>query len=108
MAAAYDVAMPERISRQEVAAVAKLARLRLTTDELDRATEQLGDILDHARDMAALDLAGVEPTSHPYPLANVFREDVAVASLDHGEVMAAAPSAEAGMFRVPPVMGEEP
>lgn len=100
--------MPERISRDDVASVAKLARLRLTDAELDRATDQLGDILDHARDMASLDLDGVEPTSHPYPLGNVLRDDVATPSLDRDEVLAAAPSAEAGMFRVPPVMGEEP
>lgn len=100
--------MPERISRDDVAAVARLARLRLSDDELDRATVQLGDILDHARDMSALDLSGVEPTSHPYRLSNVLRDDVAMPSLDRDEVLAAAPSAEAGMFRVPPVMGEAP
>ena len=100
--------MPERISRDDVAAVAKLARLRLSDAELDRATSQLGDILDHAADMASLDLEGVEPTSHPYPLSNVLRDDVALPSLDRDEVLAAAPAAEAGMFRVPPVIGEEP
>ena len=51
--------MSERISRDDVAAVAKLARLRLSDAELDRATSQLGDILDHAADMASLDLEGV-------------------------------------------------
>ena len=100
--------MSERISRDDVAAVAKLARLRLSDAELDRATSQLGDILDHAADMASLDLEGVEPTSHPYPLSNVLRDDVALPSLDRNEVLAAAPAAEAGMFRVPPVIGEEP
>lgn len=100
--------MSARISRDDVASVAKLARLQLTTDQLDRAATQLGDILDHAGDMASLDLEGVEPTSHPYPLSNVMRDDVVVASLDRDEVLAAAPAAEAGMFRVPPVIGEEP
>jgi len=100
--------MPQRISRDDVASVAKLARLQLTDVELDRATSQLGDILDHAADMATLDLDGVPPTSHPYPLGNVLRDDVAVASLDRDEVLAGAPVAEAGMFRVPPVIGEEP
>lgn len=100
--------MSERISRDDVAAVAKLARLRLSDAELDRATSQLGDILDHAADMASLDLEGVEPTSHPYPLSNVLRDVVALPSLDRDEVLAAAPAAEAGMFRVPPVIGEEP
>ncbi|HPB46069.1 MAG: Asp-tRNA(Asn)/Glu-tRNA(Gln) amidotransferase subunit GatC [Microthrixaceae bacterium] len=100
--------MPERISRDDVAQVAKLARLVLSDEDLVRATAQLGDILDHARDMAALDLDGVEPTAHPYPLVNVFRDDVATASLDREEVLASAPAAEDGMFRVPPVIGEEP
>lgn len=100
--------MPERLSRDDVAAVARLARLRLSDDELNRATTQLGDILDHARDMSSLDLSGVEPTSHPFRLRNVLRDDVALPSLDRAEVLAAAPSAEAGMFRVPPVIGEEP
>ena len=88
--------------------MADLARLRLTDDELERFTAQLGDILDHARDMAALDLDGVEPTSHPYPLRNVLRDDVALPSLDPAEVLACAPSHEDGLFRVPPVLGEAP
>lgn len=100
--------MPERITREDVAAVARLARLRLSDEQLDRATSQLGDILDHARDLASLDLAGIEPTSHPYPLGNVLRDDVAAPSLDRDEVLAAAPAAESGMFRVPPVIGEAP
>lgn len=100
--------MSDRITRDEVATVARLARLVLDDAELDRVTAQLGDILDHARDMAALDLGDVEPTAHPYPLRNVFRDDEPAPSLDRDEVLAAAPSAEAGMFRVPPVIGEEP
>jgi aspartyl-tRNA(Asn)/glutamyl-tRNA(Gln) amidotransferase subunit C len=100
--------MPERITRDDVALVATLARLKLSDAELDDFTEQLGDILDHARDMAALDLSGLEPTSHPIPIGNVMREDVPVASLQRDEVLAAAPAAEAGMFRVPPVLGEAP
>ena len=100
--------MPERISREDVAHVAGLARLRLTDDELERFTEQLGDILEHATDMAALDLSGVEPMAHPYPLRNVFRDDVVEPSLDRDEVLAGAPTTEEGMFRVAPVLGEEP
>ncbi len=100
--------MPERISRTDVAHVAGLARLRLTDDELERFTEQLADILEHANDMAALDLTGVEPMAHPYPLTNVLRDDVEAPTLDRDEVLAAAPSAQDGMFRVAPVLGEEP
>lgn len=100
--------MSARISRDEVAQVARLARLRLTDVELDSLTSQLDDILEHASDMAALDLTDVPATTHPIPLVNVLRDDVVTASLDRAEVLAAAPSDEDGMFRVPPVMGEVP
>ena len=100
--------MSERITRSDVAHVARLARLILTDDELDRTTHQLGDILDHAQAMAALDLDGVEPTSHPYALSNVMRDDVLGELIDRDEVLAAAPAAESNLFKVPPVLGEEP
>lgn len=93
------------ISRDEVAHVADLARLRLTDDELERFTHQLADILDHAADIEALDLAEVEPMAHPIPLSNVLRADEPGALLDRDEVLAAAPAAENGQFRVPPVLG---
>ena len=96
------------ITRDDVAHVARLARLTLSDDELGRFTAQLGDILDHARDLAALDLSAVEPMTHPYPLTNVMRADVPAPSLDRDEVLASAPAVEAGMFRVPPVLGEAP
>lgn len=97
-----------RISRDDVVKVAGLARLTLTEDELDRFTGQLQSILEHADDVAALDLDGVPPTSHPIPLANVMRADEVRPSLDRDEVLAQAPAAEDGMFRVPPVLGEAP
>jgi aspartyl-tRNA(Asn)/glutamyl-tRNA(Gln) amidotransferase subunit C len=53
-------------------------------------------------------VADVPPTSHPYPLVNVLRADEERASLDRGAVLAAAPATEAGLFRVPPVLGEAP
>ena len=100
--------MPERISRDDVAHVARLARLDLTSDELERFTEQLGAVLEHARDVEALDVGDVPPTSHPLPLRNVMRLDEVRPSLDRAEVLAAAPSVEDGRFRVPPVLGEAP
>ena len=100
--------MPERLTSDDVAHVARLARLTITPDELELFTSQLGKILDHANQMATLDLNGIEPTPHPYPLRNVMREDELVPTLDRDEVLAAAPSAQDGMFRVPPVLGEEP
>src|SRR5436190_13650657 len=96
------------ISRDEVAHVAKLARLQLTDEQLDTFTPQLVAILEHAADVEALDLADVEPTSHPYPLFNVWRPDVARDAGVRDDVLANAPAAEDGMFRVPPVLGEAP
>ena len=100
--------MSERISRGDVEHVARLARLELTDDEIDLFTGQLGDILEHAADIEALDVGDIEPTSHPLPLVNVLRRDEIVASVDRDEVLAQAPAAEAGQFRVPPVLGEDP
>jgi aspartyl-tRNA(Asn)/glutamyl-tRNA(Gln) amidotransferase subunit C len=98
----------ERISTEQVAHVARLARLDLTDDELEHYTEQLAAILDHAADVEALDLEGVEPMTHPVPLTNVLREDIVRPCLDRDEVLAAAPAAESGRFKVPPILGEAP
>ena len=98
----------ERITRDEVVHVARLARLELADDEIDRFTQQLGAILEHAADVEALEVADVEPTSHPLPLSNVMRADVVSESLERGEVMAQAPDVQDGQFRVPPVLGERP
>lgn len=99
--------MSERITPEAVAKVAKLARLSLTDDELAAATDQLGKMLDHFAEIDALDLDGVEPMMQPTPLSNVMREDIPQDTLDHDEVLAAAPFAEADRFRVPPIIGLE-
>ena len=98
--------MTERISTDDVAHVAQLARLELGPDELESFTSQLGAVLDHAADLDALDLSDLEPTAHPLPLVNVFRADVEGPTSDRDEVLAAAPSVEEAQFRVPPVLGE--
>ena len=100
--------MPDRITRDDVAHVARLARLELADDELDTFTEQLADVLAHADDVAALDTEGVPPTAHPLPIRNVLRDDQPRPSLERAEVLAQAPQAEDGRFRVPPVLGEAP
>ena len=100
--------MPDRITRDDVAYVANLARLRLSDDELEMFTGQLAAVLAHADDVASLDTAGVPPTAHPLPLANVLRADEPRPSLDRDEVLAAAPLVEEQRFRVPPVLGEAP
>jgi aspartyl-tRNA(Asn)/glutamyl-tRNA(Gln) amidotransferase subunit C len=98
----------ERITRDDVAKVAQLARLSLSDTDLDLFTTQLAAVLEHAADIDALDVDDVPPTAHPYPLVNVTRPDEVVPSLDRAEVLAAAPSVEDHQFRVPPILGEEP
>ena len=97
----------ERITTDVVAKVARLARLDLTPEEIEVATTQLCDMLDHFADIDALDLSDVEPMTQPYPLVNVMRDDVEPPVLDRDEVLAAAPQAEDGRFRVPPIVGLE-
>ncbi len=96
------------LSRGDVAKVAHLARLRLSEVELDMFTGQLAQILEHANDIAALDLEGVMPTAHPFGLVNVVREDVVGPCLDRDEVLAMAPDADDGRFAVPRIISEEP
>ena len=100
--------MSARLTRDNVAKVADLARLNLSEAELERYTEQLGAVLDHAEDVASLDLDGVPPTAHPLPLVNVLRDDVVVEGVDREEVLSQAPSVEDRRFRVPANLGEEP
>jgi aspartyl-tRNA(Asn)/glutamyl-tRNA(Gln) amidotransferase subunit C len=95
----------DRISVADVAKVARLARLALSDEELERATVQLGAVLDHFADIDELDLDGVEPMTQPFPLTNVMRDDVFAPSLDRDEVLAAAPDVEDGRFKVPPIIG---
>ena len=96
-----------RITTAEVIHVARLARLGLTDEEIERTTAQLGDMLDHFADIDGLDLDDVVPMTQPYPLTNVFREDVAQPVLDRDEVLAAAPDPVEGRFEVPPIIGLE-
>ncbi len=96
------------LGRADVAHVARLARLALTEEELDLFTGQLATVLDHAADVAALDLSSVAPTAHPLPIRNVLRADEPRPGVDRDEVLAAAPDVEDGRFRVPRIVGEAP
>jgi aspartyl-tRNA(Asn)/glutamyl-tRNA(Gln) amidotransferase subunit C len=98
--------VPDRISPDDVRHVARLARLALTDAEVDQLVIDLGSILAHAEDVAALDLTDVPPTAHPLPLENVLRPDAVGPTLDRDEVLAQAPDAEDGRFRVPRIMGD--
>jgi len=90
------------ISRDEVLHVARLARLALSDDEIDRLGAQLNAILEAVGKVSELDLADVEPTAHPLDLVNVWAEDEPNPSLTVEDALANAPDREAGFFRVPP------
>jgi aspartyl-tRNA(Asn)/glutamyl-tRNA(Gln) amidotransferase subunit C len=92
------------ITRDEVLHVARLARLALTEEEIERLTEQLGAILDAVGKVSELDLTDVPPTSHPLDLVNVWAEDAPQASLSLDEVFANAPERDGDLFRVPPTV----
>jgi aspartyl-tRNA(Asn)/glutamyl-tRNA(Gln) amidotransferase subunit C len=90
------------ISKDEVLHVARLARLALTDEEIERLTGELGAILDAVGVVAELDLADVPPTSHPLDLVNVWDEDEPRESLPLDDVFANAPDRDGDLFRVPP------
>jgi aspartyl-tRNA(Asn)/glutamyl-tRNA(Gln) amidotransferase subunit C len=95
------------ISRDEVAHLAKLARLAVTDDEIDVFAGQLDQILDSVAKVSEVAADNVPPTSHAVPLTNVFRQDVVVPGLSQQQALAGAPAAEDGRFRVPRILGEE-
>jgi aspartyl-tRNA(Asn)/glutamyl-tRNA(Gln) amidotransferase subunit C len=90
------------ITRDEVLHVARLARLELSDDEVERFTEQLSAILEAVAKVSELDLSDVEPTAHPLDLVNVWAEDEPRPSLSIDEALANAPDRHDGFFKVPP------
>jgi aspartyl-tRNA(Asn)/glutamyl-tRNA(Gln) amidotransferase subunit C len=90
------------ISRDEVLHVARLARLALTDEEVERLGAQLNAILEAVGKVAELDLEGVEPTAHPLDVVNVWAEDEPRPCLSVEEALANAPEREGGFFKVPP------
>jgi aspartyl-tRNA(Asn)/glutamyl-tRNA(Gln) amidotransferase subunit C len=95
------------ISRDEVAHLARLARLAVTEDELTTFAGQLDVILQSVATVGEVAADDIPPTSHAVPLVNVFRPDVVRPGLTQQQALAAAPAAEDGRFRVPQILGEE-
>jgi aspartyl-tRNA(Asn)/glutamyl-tRNA(Gln) amidotransferase subunit C len=95
------------ISREEVAHLARLARLAVTDDELDRFAGQLDVILQAVARVGEVAAADIPPTSHSVPLTNVLRDDVVMPCLPRDDVLAGAPDAAEGRFRVPRILDEE-
>ena len=95
------------ISRDEVAHLARLARLAVTEDELTTFAGQLDVILQSVATVGEVAAYDIPPTSHAVPLVNVFRQDVVRPGLTQQQALAAAPAREDGRFRVPRILGEE-
>jgi aspartyl-tRNA(Asn)/glutamyl-tRNA(Gln) amidotransferase subunit C len=91
------------ITREEVLHVARLARLELHEDEIESLQSELSAILDAVGKVSQLDLADVEPTSHPLDVVNVWAEDEPRPSLPRDDALANAPDPAGGAFRVPAV-----
>jgi aspartyl-tRNA(Asn)/glutamyl-tRNA(Gln) amidotransferase subunit C len=91
------------ISDEQVRHVARLSRLALTDDEVERFRVQLSAILDAVGKVSELYLEGVEPTAHPLDVVNVLAEDKVAPSLTLEEALSNAPDAEDGFFGVPAV-----
>ena len=95
------------ITRDDVAHLARLARIAMTDDELDHLAGQLDVILSAVARVQEVAASDVPPTSHALPLANVYRPDEPRPSLTDDAALAAAPAAEDGRFRVPRILDEE-
>jgi aspartyl-tRNA(Asn)/glutamyl-tRNA(Gln) amidotransferase subunit C len=89
---------------EEVEHIAQLARLKLTSQEIERYRQQLSAILDYADRLQAVDTTGIPPTSSVLPDRSVLREDKARPGLSLEELLKNAPDTENGQFRVPPVL----
>ena len=96
--------MPAKIDPDQVRRIARLARINLTTDELDQFAGQLSDVLDYVDQLNELNTEGVEPTTHPLKISNVFRDDKAAQSLSSKEALANAPRKHGDFFAVPKVL----
>ncbi|HLS41356.1 MAG TPA: Asp-tRNA(Asn)/Glu-tRNA(Gln) amidotransferase subunit GatC [Ornithinicoccus sp.] len=96
-----------RLTRDDVAHVAMLARIQLTTEELDRLAGQLDQIVDWVGQVNEVAAEDVPPMSHPLPLTNVTRPDVVRPGLTAEQALAMAPQAEDQRFAVPRILDEE-
>ncbi|UOE19684.1 Asp-tRNA(Asn)/Glu-tRNA(Gln) amidotransferase subunit GatC [Thermobifida halotolerans] len=95
------------ITRDEVAHLARLARLALPEDELDQLAAQLDVIISAVAKVQEVAKGDIPPTSHALPLTNVYRPDEVESGLTPDQALAEAPAVEDGRFRVPQILGEE-
>jgi aspartyl/glutamyl-tRNA(Asn/Gln) amidotransferase C subunit len=96
-----------KISRDDVANLARLARIEMTAEELDHLSSELSVILDAVARVQEVAGEDVPPTSHPLPITNVFRSDENRPSLTPEQALSGAPAQEEQRFKVPQILGEE-
>ena len=93
-----------KITRQDAAHVAELARLRFSDQELDAMTAQLNSILDSFDRLQAVDTTGIPASTHAVDVSNAFRDDTVLACLAQEAALANAPDSQAGCFKVPRII----
>ena len=91
------------ITKKDVEHVANLARIKLSDEETEKFTKQLGDIIKYVDQLNEVDTTGIEPMAHPYPLVNVVREDLAEHKITKEELLKNAPEEENFFFKVPKI-----
>ncbi len=98
--------MSEKITEQQVRHVAKLARLKITDDQVKTFTPQLNAILTYIAQLEQLDTSNVEPLAHCLPVSNVLRDDTIQPSLSNADALANAPAKDGEFFTIPKVLGD--
>ncbi|MEG2310553.1 MAG: Asp-tRNA(Asn)/Glu-tRNA(Gln) amidotransferase subunit GatC [Clostridia bacterium] len=94
------------VSKEEVKYIAKLSKLELTVDEIDKYAKKLSDIVEFANQLSVVDISNVEPTAQILDIYNVFKDDEIYPSMDRDAILKNAPSKAAGCISVPKVMEE--
>ncbi|MEJ6573988.1 MAG: Asp-tRNA(Asn)/Glu-tRNA(Gln) amidotransferase subunit GatC [Actinomycetes bacterium] len=95
------------ISRDDVAHLAKLARIEMTPAELDHMATELEQILGAVKRVQEVATSDIAPTSHPLSMSNIFRDDVVKPSLTNEEALSGAPAQAEDRFKVPQILGDE-
>lgn len=93
-----------KLSREEVLHIARLARVGLTEDEIDKFSRQLSDILENFEVLSQIDTSGIPPTAQPNMLHSVIKDDCVKPSLDREQALANAPARKGEFFKIRPVL----
>ena len=92
------------VSKDEVRYIAKLSKLNVEDEKLDKMTSDLSSIVEFANNLSTIDIDGVRPTAHILDIKNVFRKDEVSDSYDREEILKNAPESQAGCICVPKVV----